>query len=180
MQNPRDCQSAFGNVYNTVASASKNFWAFAGSSASLSAFALAFAGVPQVSRFLLWRLRGVPQVSRYLLWRLRESRKSPGICFGVCGESRRSPGICFGVCGESRKSHGICFGVCGESRKCFGEPVGRYSMLSMTFSIRVSHSFVELTLSYDHHYRLRPIVSYNHQEKKRKALRKTSSTAPSR
>ena len=166
MQNPRDCQSAFGNVYNTVASASKNFWAFAGSSASLSAFALAFAGVPQVSRYLLWRLRGVPQVSRYLLWRLRESRKSPGICFGVCG--------------ESRKSHGICFGVCGESRKCFGEPVGRYSMLSMTFSIRVSHSFVELTLSYDHHYRLRPIVSYNHQEKKRKALRKTSSTAPSR
>ena len=166
MQNPRDCQSAFGNVYNTVASASKNFWAFAGSSASLSAFDLAFAGVPQVSRYLLWRLRGVPQVSRYLLWRLRESRKSPGICFGVCG--------------ESRKSHGICFGVCGESRKCFGEPVGRYSMLSMTFSIRVSHSFVELTLSYDHHYRLRPIVSYNHQEKKRKALRKTSSTAPSR
>ena len=166
MQNPRDCQSAFGNVYNTVASASKNFWAFAGSSASLSAFALAFAGVPQVSRYLLWRLRGVPQVSRYLLWRLRESRRSPGICFGVCG--------------ESRKSHGICFGVCGESRKCFGEPVGRYSMLSMTFSIRVSHSFVELTLSYDHHYRLRPIVSYNHQEKKRKALRKTSSTAPSR
>ena len=119
MQNPRDCQSAFGNVYNTVASASKNFWAF--------------AGVPQVSRYLLWRLRGVPQVSRYLLWRLRESRKSPGICFGVCGESRRSPGICFGVCGESRKSPGICFGVCGESRKCFGEPVGRYSMLSMTF-----------------------------------------------
>ena len=166
MQNPRDCQSAFGNVYNTVASASKNFWAFAGSPAGLPAFALAFAGVPQVSR--------------HLLWRLRESRKSPGICFGVCGESRRSPGICFGVCGESRKSHGICFGVCGESRKCFGEPVGRYSMLSMTFSIRVSHSFVELTLSYNHHYRLRPIVSYNRQEKKRKALRKTSSTAPSR
>ena len=46
MQNPRDCQSAFGNVYNTVASASKNFWAFAGSSASLTAFALAFAGSP--------------------------------------------------------------------------------------------------------------------------------------
>ena len=123
-----------------------------GSPASLSAFALAFAGVPQVSRYLLWRLRGVPQVSRHLLWRLRESCKSPGICFGVCG----------------------------ESRKCFGEPVGRYSMLSMTFSIRVSHSFVELTLSYNHHYRLRPIVSYNRQEKKRKALRKTSSTAPSR
>ena len=127
-------------------------WAFAGSPAGLPAFALAFAGVPQVSRHLLWRLR----------------------------ESRKSPGICFGVCGESRKSHGICFGVCGESRKCFGEPVGRYSMLSMTFSIRVSHSFVELTLSYNHHYRLRPIVSYNRQEKKRKALRKTSSTAPSR
>ena len=75
-----------------------------GSPASLPAFALAFAGVPQVSRLLLWRLR------------------------------------------ESRKSPGICFDVCGESRKCFGEPVGRYSMLSMTFSIRVSHSFVELTL----------------------------------
>ena len=161
----------------------------------------------QVPRRTFGRLRGVPQVSRHLLWRLRESRKSLGICFGVCGspaslpvfalafagvpqvsryllwrlrESRKSHGICFGVCGESRKSHGICFGVCGESRKCFGEPVGRYSMLSMTFSIRVSHSFVELTLSYNHHYRLRPIVSYNRQEKKRKALRKTSSTAPSR
>ena len=161
----------------------------------------------QVPRRTFGRLRGVPQVSWHLLWRLRESRKSLGICFGVCGspaslpvfalafagvpqvsryllwrlrKSRKSPGICFGVCGESRKSHGICFGVCGESRKCFGEPVGRYSMLSMTFSIRVSHSFVELTLSYNHHYRLRPIVSYNRQEKKRKALRKTSSTAPSR
>ena len=96
-------------------------------------------GVPQVSRHLLWRLRGVPQVSRHLLWRLRESRKSLGICFGAGGESRKSPGI--------------CLGVCGESRKCFGEPVGRYSMLSMTFSIRVSYSFVELTLSYNHHYR---------------------------
>ena len=42
-----------------------------GSPASLSAFALAFAGVPQVSRYLLWRLREVPQVSRHLLWRLR-------------------------------------------------------------------------------------------------------------
>ena len=57
MQNPRDCQSAFGNVYNTVASASKNFWAFAGSSASLSAFALAFAGVPQVLRRTCWPLQ---------------------------------------------------------------------------------------------------------------------------
>ena len=93
--------------------------------------------------------------------------------FGVCGESRKSSGICFGVCGESRKSPGICFDVCGspaslpaftlafaevpqvsrhllwrlrEPRKCFGELVGRCSMLSMTFSIRVSHSFVELTL----------------------------------
>ena len=115
----------------------------------------------QVPRRTFGRLRGVPQVSRHLLWRLRESRKSLGICFGVCWspaslpafalafagvpqvsryllwrlrESRKSPGICFGVCGESRKSPGICFGVCGESRKCFGEPVGRYSMLSMTFS----------------------------------------------
>ena len=119
----------------------------------------------QVPRRTFGRLRVLPQVSRHLLWRLRESRKSPGIYFGVCGEFRKSLGICFGVCGESRKSPGICFGVCGESRKCFGEPVGRYSMLSMTFSIRTSHSFVELTLSYNHHYRLRPIVS-NHQEKR--------------
>ena len=33
-----------------------------------------------------------------------------------------------------------------ESRKYFGEPVGHYSMLSMTFSIRESHPFVEFTL----------------------------------
>ena len=92
--------------------------AFADTPASPPAFTLAFAGVPQVSRHLLWRLRGVPQVFRHLFWRLRESRKSPGICFDVCG----------------------------ESRKCFGEPVGRCSMLSMTFSIRESHSFVEFTL----------------------------------
>ena len=118
--------------------------------------------LPQVSRHLLWRLRGVPQVSRHLLWRLRESRKSPGICFGVCGSPASLPAFALAFAGvpqvsryllwrlrESRKSPGICFGVCGESRKCFGEPVGRYSMLSMTFSIRVSHSFVELTLSYD-------------------------------
>ncbi len=88
--------------------------------------------LPQVSRRLPWRLRVLPQVSRHLLWRLRESRKSSGIYFGVCGKSRKSPGI--------------CFDVCGKSRKCFGELVGRYSMLSMTFSIRASHSFVELTL----------------------------------
>ena len=161
----------------------------------------------QVPRRTFGRLRGVPQVSRHLLWRLREFRKSPGICFGVCGSPASLPAFALAFAGstaslpvfalafagvpqvsryllwclrESRKSPGICFGVCGESRKCFGEPVGRYSMLSMTFSIRVSHSFVELTLSYNHHYRLRPIVSYNRQEKKRKALRKTSSTAPSR
>ena len=72
----------------------------------------------QVPRRTFGRLRVLPQVPWHLLWRLRESRRSPGIYFGVCG----------------------------ESRKCFGELVGRYSMLSMTFSIRVSHSFVELTL----------------------------------
>ena len=76
------------------------------------------------------------------------SRKSRGICFDVCGYSRKSRSICFDVCGYSRKSPGICFGVCGESRKCFGELVGRYNMLSMTFSIRVSHSFVKLTSVY--------------------------------
>ena len=124
-----------------------------GSPASLPVFALAFAGSPAGLPAFALAFAGVPQVSRYLLWRLRESRKSPGLCFGVCGESRKSPGI--------------CFGVCGESRKCFGEPVGRYSMLSMTFSIRVSHSFVELTLSYNHHYRLRLIVSYNRHEKEK-------------
>ena len=105
------------------------------------------------------RLRGVPQVSQHLLWRLRESRRSPGICFDVCGYSRKSrgicfdicgysrksPGICFDVCGESRKSPGICFGVCGESRKCFGELVGRYNMLSMTFSMNKGISFFRRT-----------------------------------
>ena len=89
-------------------------------------------GVPQVSRHLLWRLREVPQVFRHLLWRLRVLPQVPR---HLLWRLR-----------ESRKSLGICFDVCGKSRKCFGEPVGRYSMLSMTFSIRVSHSFVELTL----------------------------------
>ena len=166
MQNPRDCQSAFGNVYNTVASASKNFWAFAGSSASLSAFALAFAGspaslpvfalafagVPQVSRHLLWRLRGVPQVSRHLLWRLR----------GVPQVSRHLLWRLRGVPQVLRRT-------CWPLQHAINDILKR-----------VSHSFVELTLSYNHHYRLRPIVSYNRQEKKRKALRKISSTAPSR
>ena len=71
----------------------------------------------QVPRRTFGRLRGVPQVSRHLLWRLRESRKSPGICFGVCG----------------------------ESRKCFGELVGRYNMLSMTFSMNKGISFFRRT-----------------------------------
>ena len=144
MQNPRDCQSAFGNVYNTVASASKNFWAFAGSPAGLLAFALAFAGVPQVSRHLLWRLRGVPQVSRHLLWRLR----------GVPQVSRHLLWRLRGVPQVLRRT-------CWPLQHAINDILKR-----------VSHSFVELTLSYNHPYRLRPIVSYNRQEKKRKALRK--------
>ena len=99
MQNPRDCQSAFGNVYNTVASASKNFWAFAGSSASLSAFALAFAGVPQVSR--------------HLLWRLRESHKSPGIYFGVCGSPASLPVFALAFAGVPQVSRHLLWRLRG-------------------------------------------------------------------
>lgn len=73
------------------------------------------------------------------------SRKSRSICFDVCGYSRKSRGICFDICGYSRKSPGICFGVCGESRKCFGELVGRYNMLSMTFSMNKGISFFRRT-----------------------------------
>ena len=80
--------------------------------AARSLFALAFAGVPQVSRETFWCLReprkslgklfgvcgspaslsenflafaGVPQVSRETFWCLRESRKSLEKLFGVCG-----------------------------------------------------------------------------------------------
>ena len=135
------------------------------------------------------------------------SRRSPGICFGVCGYSRRSPGICFGVCGSpaslpvftlafagssaSLSAFALAFaGVPQVSRHLLWRLRGVPQVLRRTcwplqhaindILKRVSHSFVELTLSYNHHYRLRPIVSYNRQEKKRKALRKTSSTAPSR
>ena len=90
-------QNVFGNAYNTATNASENFLVFAGTPASLAAFALAFAGtpaslaanarsfagVPQVSRRLLWCLRVLPQVSRRLLWRLRESRKSAFLHFGA-------------------------------------------------------------------------------------------------
>ena len=44
-----------------------------GSSASLAAFTLAFAEVPQVSWHLLWRLRGVPQVLRRTCWPLQHA-----------------------------------------------------------------------------------------------------------
>ena len=120
----------------------------------------------QVPRRTFGRLRGVPQVSRHLLWRLRESRKSLGICFGVCGSPASLPVFALAFAGVPQVSRHLLWRL-RESRKCFGEPVGRYSMLSMTFSIRVSHSFVELTLSYNHHYRLRLIVSYNRHEKEK-------------
>ena len=112
---------------------------------------------------------------------------------GVCGYSRRSPGICFGVCGSpaSLPVFALAFaGVPQVSRHLLWRLRGVPQVLRRTcwplqhaindILKRVSHSFVELTLSYNHHYRLRPIVSYNRQEKKRKALRKISSTAPSR
>ena len=70
---------------------------FAGVPASLSAFAVAFAGVPQVSRHL-------PR-------RLRESRKSLGICRGVC-RIRAAQGFALGGA-TSRKRHGKRRETCG-------------------------------------------------------------------
>ena len=49
------------------------YFGVCGSPAGLPAFALAFAGVPQVSRHLLWRLRGVPQVLRRTCWPLQHA-----------------------------------------------------------------------------------------------------------
>ena len=82
--------------------------------AARSLFALAFAGVPQVSRETFWCLResrkcleklfgvcgssaslsrnflafaGVPQVPRKTFWRLRKSRKQQKVLFSICGSS---------------------------------------------------------------------------------------------
>ena len=63
-------QSAFGNACTTGASPTGN--------------ALVSAGVPQVSRRLLWRLRVLPQVPREMLWRLQHRCKSHEKLFGVC------------------------------------------------------------------------------------------------
>ena len=106
-------------------------------------------GYSRKSRGICFDVCGYSRKSRSICFDVcGYSRKSRSICFDICGYSRKSRSICFDVCGYSRKSPGICFGVCGESRKCFGELVGRYNMLSMTFSIRVSHSFVKLTSVY--------------------------------
>ena len=85
LRKPREGQNVFGNAYNTVASASKNFWAFAGTPASLLAFALAFAGSPaSLPAFALTfagtpasppastlAFAGVPQVLRRTCWPLQ-------------------------------------------------------------------------------------------------------------
>ena len=68
-------------------------------------------------RRTFWCLRVLPQVSRRLLWRLRVL---PQV-------SRRLPWRL------------------RESRKCFGELVGRYNMLSMTFSMNKGISFFRRT-----------------------------------
>ena len=71
----------------------------------------------QVPRRTSGCLRVLPQVSRHLLWRLRVL---PQV-------SRRLPWRL------------------RESRKCFGELVGRYNMLSMTFSMNKGISFFRRT-----------------------------------
>ena len=56
-----------------------------GSPASLAAFALAFADTPASLTGNALAFAGVPQVPREMLWCLRESRKCLGKLFGVCG-----------------------------------------------------------------------------------------------
>ncbi len=83
----------------------------AGVPASPAAFALAFVGVAQVSREMLWRLR--------------RPRKSRGKCFGVCAgcASPTENALAFAQAAQVprhlprrlrrlRKSRGECFGVC--------------------------------------------------------------------
>ena len=123
-----------------------------GSPASLPVFALAFAGVPQVSRHLLWRLRGVPQVSRHLLWRLR----------GVPQVSRHLLWRLRGVPQVLRRT-------CWPLQYAINDILNK----GISFFCR-THVIVQspLQASAD--------CIVQSPRKKRKALRKTSSTAPSR
>ena len=92
---------------------------FAGVPASLSAFAVAFAGVPQVSR--------------HLPWRLRDSRKSLGVCRGVCGSPaslaafaagclRTPANLAGGVCGRRRSLPGTRRPSCRQGRGVLHTP----------------------------------------------------------
>ena len=113
--------------------------------AARSLFALAFAGVPQVSRETFWCLResrksleklfgvcgspaslsrnflvfaGVPQVSRETFWRLRESCKSLEKLFGVCG-SPASNKKCFSAFAEVPQATKSTFQHLRKFRRAF-------------------------------------------------------------
>ncbi len=105
----------------------KTFGAFAGTPASLPAFALAFAGSPASLPAFALAFAQAAQVSRYLPRRLRRSRKSRGICRDVCA-SRASPAAFAETFAQAaqvprhlprrlrrpRKSRGICRDVCAS------------------------------------------------------------------
>ena len=68
-------QNVFGNAYNAATNASENFLAFAGTPASLAAFALAFAGTPASLAVFALAFAGVPQERFSPFWRLQDCCK---------------------------------------------------------------------------------------------------------
>ena len=154
----------------------KTFGAFAGTPASLPAFALAFAGTPAGLAAFSETFAQVAQVPQHLPRRLRKPRKSRGICRSVCAgcaslevfaetfaqvaqvprhlprhlrRPRKSRGICRSVC-AGRASSKIFVGAClfvDNGRPIYGSPCANLLMACSMSPPRRSASRMTSTFS---------------------------------
>ena len=102
-------------------------------------------GLPANTKKFLETLAGLPQTPKSSSRHLRDSRKQQKVFRDTCGTPANTKKFLAALAGLPQTPKSFSRHL-RESRKCLGELVGRYNMLSMTFSIRKSHSFVELTL----------------------------------
>ena|GEM_PF-3693228 len=102
-------------------------------------------GLPANAKKFLETLAGLPQTPKSFSRHLRDSRKRQKVSRDTCGTPANAKKFFETLAGLPQTPKSFSRHL-RESRKYFGEPVGHYSMLSMTFSIRESHPFVEFTL----------------------------------
>ena len=134
-------QNVFGNAYNTAINASENFLVFAGTPASLAAFALAFAGtLASLSAFAL-AFAGTPA-----------SLAAFALIFAGTPASLAAFALAFAGTPASLTAFALAFAGVPQERfspfwrlqdccKHFQRHFGRYNMLSETFSMNKGISF---------------------------------------